>query len=139
MLKAMIAAAAVLVGTFFAWTDAVARGGGGRGGSIGAFHAPGSIGAWRKGSNRGGMASRGSGFHGFGSRNAGWHGMARHDHDGRNAHRDRGHWHESRGFGDTRQRSSNLQGERHGSPAFGDTRHKSSHLQGEWHVEGNSR
>src|ERR1700731_299789 len=112
VLRAVIAASAVLVGTFFAWTDAVARGGGGfHGGGIGAFHAPGSIAAWRGGTNWRGMPSRGFAFRGFGARNAGRSAMARHDGDSRSAHRDGGHWHRSPGFGDGSHKSSNLEGE----------------------------
>jgi hypothetical protein len=143
--KVVIAAAVVLVGTFFAWSNAVARGGGGfhggaYGGSMGAFHSRAFFGARRGGSNWGQTASRGSRFHNSGSHHGGFHhdgsrGADRHGADHRNAHVDEGHWRQSPGFGGNGHKSSNNAGDWHRSPGFGDSRHNASNADGEWHVD----
>jgi hypothetical protein len=133
------AAAAVLVGTFLGWSNAMARGGGSHGGvhggSMSAFHSRAFIGARRGGSNWGRTASRGSRFHNSGAHHDGSRGADRHGADRRNAHADQGHWRQSPGFGDNGHKSSNNAGEWHRSPGFGDSRHNASNADGEWHVD----
>ena len=132
--RAIVAVAAVLVVTFIARTDAMARGGGGfHNGSVGAFRAPGFIGARQSGSNWGGMVSRGFRPHAPGSQHGDSRGRNEHDADGRNGRSDE---HQSPGFGETGRKSSNVVGEWHRSPGFGDSRRKASNADdGEWHVD----
>jgi hypothetical protein len=128
--KAIIAiAAAALVGTLVARTEAVARGGGSfHGGGISDFRAGGFF---RPQSQRGRWG--GAGWHGTSARDGGRSG---HDERGaywRSGRSHAGDWQKSSGFGNHGHESSDFQGEWHKSSGFGSDGHESSGFQGEWH------
>lgn len=146
--KVTISAAAVLVATSFARTDAMARGFGSfhHNAAMGAFHAPGLVGVRQGGSKWGRMAWRGFRPHDSDSHHGDPHGKNEHDADGRNGrsdgdhghngHSDGDHWRQSSRFGEAGRRSSNVVGEWHRSPGFGDSRRRASDTDdGQWHVD----
>ena len=136
MVVRSIIATAFLVRIFFDGTDAVARGGGGfHSGGIGAFQARGFGAAWHGGSFWRGRAAHDFRFHAFDSHQGGSHGPTQHHPDGRFAHENDGHWHQTPNFGKGWHKASDIAGSWHRSPSFGDTRHSGSHGDGEWHIE----
>lgn len=132
-------AAPVLICSLFAWTEAVARGGGGgHGAGIRASHAGHDFGLQHHqghwdGADWHGKNSRDADRSGNAGRDADWHGVHSHVSNGRKSPSHEGHWHELPGFGRHEQAPSGGQGEWHRSSGFGSDGQVSSSHQGEWH------